>query len=99
MLRPAEGGLLWRTAKADVGQEIALPPQTHRVTYLTLNAIERHFYMEQHKVKGVSTHVNHVGVGSCSHIASLTTYQAFRSVQHFNAASLCPTQGWVLLSS
>ncbi|CAK0735069.1 hypothetical protein CVIRNUC_000523 [Coccomyxa viridis] len=49
VLRPAEGGLLWRTAKADVGQEIGLPPQTHRVTYLTLNAIERHFYMEQHK--------------------------------------------------
>ena len=57
MLRPAEGGLLWRTAKADVGQEIALPPQTHRVTWLTLNAIERHFYMEQHKVRGTSTSV------------------------------------------
>ena len=51
VLRPAEGGLLWRTAKADVGQEISLPSQTHRVTYLTLNAIERHFYMEQHKVR------------------------------------------------
>ena len=99
MLRPAEGGLLWRTAKADVGQEIALPPQTHRVTYLTLNAIERHFYMEQHKVKGVSTHVSNVRVGSCSHIPSSTAYQAFRSVQHLNAARLCPTQGWVLLSS
>ena len=51
------GGLLWRTAKADVGQEIALPPQTHRVTYLTLNAIERHFYMEQHKVRDTPTGV------------------------------------------
>ncbi len=29
--------------------EISLPPQTHRITYLTLNAIERHFYTEQHK--------------------------------------------------
>ena len=49
MLRPAQGGLLWRTAKTDVIGEISLPPQTHRMTYLTLNAIERHFYMEQHK--------------------------------------------------
>ena len=50
VLRPAEGGLLWRTAKADVLDEIKLPQQTHRMTYLTLNAIERHFYMAQHKV-------------------------------------------------
>ena len=55
MLRPAEGGLLWRTAKADVAHEISLPPQAHRITYLTLNAIERHFYMEQHKVRGAPT--------------------------------------------
>lgn len=50
VLRPADGGLLWRTAKADVEGEISLPPQSHRTTCLTLNAIERHFYMEQHKV-------------------------------------------------
>ena len=50
VLRPAEGGLLWRTARADVLGQIGLPPQTHRMTYLTLNAIERHFYLAQHKV-------------------------------------------------
>ena len=50
VLRPAEGGLLWRTAKVDIVDEIKLPQQTHRMTYLTLNAIERHFYIAQHKV-------------------------------------------------
>ena len=54
MLRPAEGGLLWRTAKVDVIHEINLPQQTHRLTYLTLNAIERHFYIAQHKVPFLS---------------------------------------------
>ena len=54
-LRPAEGGLLWRTAKVDVLDEIKLPQQTHRMTYLTLNAIERHFYIAQHKVPFLPT--------------------------------------------
>lgn len=49
VLRPAEGGLLWRTAKADVEHELMLPPQSHRTTFLTLSAIERHFYMRQHQ--------------------------------------------------
>lgn len=49
-LRPAEGGLLWRTAKADVAHELALPPQSERTTLLQLSAIERHFYMRQHQV-------------------------------------------------
>ncbi|CAL8467045.1 g6581 [Coccomyxa elongata] len=48
-LRPAEGGLFWRTSKADVAHELALPPQSHRTTFLTLSAIERHFYMRQHQ--------------------------------------------------
>ena len=89
MLRPAEGGLLWRTAKADVGQEIALPPQTHRVTYLTLNAIERHFYMEQHKVKGAPTSVWQCQGGLlciCNQITSVNAYQAFGAVQHLRKA-------------
>ena len=55
VLRPAEGGLLWRTAKVDVIHEIKLPQQTHRLTYLTLNAIERHFYIAQHKVPFLTT--------------------------------------------
>ncbi len=48
-LRPADGGLLWRTAKKDVEHELTLPPQSHRTTFLTLSAIERHFYMRQHQ--------------------------------------------------
>ncbi len=49
-LRPAEGGFFWRMSKADVAHELALPPQSHRTTFLTLSAIERHFYMRQHQV-------------------------------------------------
>ncbi|EIE26712.1 hypothetical protein COCSUDRAFT_59229 [Coccomyxa subellipsoidea C-169] len=48
-LKPAEGGIFWRTSKADVAHELALPPQSHRTTFLTLSAIERHFYMRQHQ--------------------------------------------------
>ena len=50
-LRPAQGGLLWRTAKADVAHELGLPGQSARMTHLTLSAIERHFYMTQHKAR------------------------------------------------
>ena len=50
-LRPAAGGLLWRTAKADVAHELGLPGQSARMTRLTLSAIERHFYMTQHKAR------------------------------------------------
>ena len=49
VLRPADGGLLWRTAKADVEHELTLPPQSQQTTFLTLSAIERHFYMRQHQ--------------------------------------------------
>ncbi len=50
-LRPAEGGLLWRTAKADVAHELGLPPQSGRTALLQLSAIERHFYMRQHQAR------------------------------------------------
>ncbi|OQR94893.1 hypothetical protein ACHHYP_00833 [Achlya hypogyna] len=39
--------LLWRNRKADVEAQIALPPQTTRVEWLELSAIEAHFYEEQ----------------------------------------------------
>ncbi len=32
LLRPAAGGLMWRTAKLDVVHELALPAQHHHVT-------------------------------------------------------------------
>jgi E3 ubiquitin-protein ligase SHPRH len=51
VLRPAEGGLLWRTAKADVEHEMKLPLLSYRTTFLTLSAIERHFYMRQHQAQ------------------------------------------------
>ena len=49
-LRPGGGGLMWRTAKADVADELGLPPQHARLSRLGLSAIERHFYNRQHQV-------------------------------------------------
>lgn len=49
-LRPGGGGLMWRTAKADVAAELGLPPQHARLARLALSAIERHFYNRQHQV-------------------------------------------------
>eukprot|EP00887_Chlorella_sp_A99_P002685 scaffold6.g2685.t1 len=34
LLRPALGGLLWRSSKADVADELGLPPQHHHLTRL-----------------------------------------------------------------
>ena len=47
-LKPSLGGLLWRTAKADVVHELGLPPQQQHTSQLHFNAIERHFYSRQH---------------------------------------------------
>ena len=50
ILRPAGGGLMWRSSKADVAAELGLPPQHERATPLQLSAVERHFYNRQHQV-------------------------------------------------
>lgn len=44
LLCPVTGGLMWRTAKADVLAEMGVPPQHHHTTVLRLSAIERHWY-------------------------------------------------------
>lgn len=44
LLCPVTGGLMWRTAKADVAAEMGMPPQHHHTTVLRLSAIERHWY-------------------------------------------------------
>ena len=49
LLRPAVGGLLWRSSKADVKEELGIPPQHHHLTNLDFSAIERHFYGRQHQ--------------------------------------------------
>jgi len=48
LLKPSQGGLLWRTAKADVAHELGLPPQHQHTSSLQFSAIERHFYSRQH---------------------------------------------------
>ncbi|KAK9844148.1 hypothetical protein WJX81_006007 [Elliptochloris bilobata] len=53
-LRPGGGGLMWRTAKADVAAELGLPPQHARLARLALSAIERHFYTRQHQACAAS---------------------------------------------
>lgn len=49
LLSPKTGGLLWRSSKADVSSELALPRQHHHLSTLTFSAIERHFYSRQHQ--------------------------------------------------
>ena len=50
MLKPASGGIMWRTAKRDVAVELGVPAQRHSLVSLRLSAIERHFYQRQHQV-------------------------------------------------
>ncbi len=50
VLKPALGGIMWRTAKRDVAAELGVPPQHHSLINLRLSAIERHFYQRQHTV-------------------------------------------------
>ncbi|CAI5951259.1 unnamed protein product [Closterium sp. NIES-64] len=40
--------LMWRHNKADVADELALPPQRQLLTVLRFSAIEAHFYRQQH---------------------------------------------------
>ncbi|CAI5494332.1 unnamed protein product [Closterium sp. Naga37s-1] len=40
--------LMWRHHKADVADELALPPQRQLLTVLRFSAIEAHFYRQQH---------------------------------------------------
>ncbi|CAI5997648.1 unnamed protein product [Closterium sp. NIES-64] len=40
--------LMWRHNKADVADELALPPQRQLLTVLRFSAIEVHFYRQQH---------------------------------------------------
>lgn len=49
LLNPSAGGLLWRSSKADVSSELALPRQHHHLSTLKFSAIERHFYSRQHQ--------------------------------------------------
>jgi hypothetical protein len=65
-LRPGGGGLMWRTAKADVAHELGLPPQHARLSRLALSAIERHFYARQHQARAFPA-----GVQDLPHIPGL----------------------------
>ncbi|RZC55977.1 hypothetical protein C5167_014829 [Papaver somniferum] len=41
--------IMWRSSKADVADELQLPPQKDSVAWLTFSAIEAHFYQRQHE--------------------------------------------------
>lgn len=47
--RHSGGGLLWRTGKRDVRQQLGLPEQTTDVVWCRLSEVERHFYDEKEK--------------------------------------------------
>lgn len=44
LLSPSLGGLLWRNSKADVADQLGLPPQHTLTTHLHMSAVERYFY-------------------------------------------------------
>lgn len=39
---------MWRSTKAQVADELGLPPQDERLTWLKFSPIEAHFYRQQH---------------------------------------------------
>uniref|UniRef100_A0A2P2MDB4 RING-type domain-containing protein n=1 Tax=Rhizophora mucronata TaxID=61149 RepID=A0A2P2MDB4_RHIMU len=41
--------IMWRSSKLHVADELQLPPQEERVSWLTFSAIEEHFYQRQHE--------------------------------------------------
>ncbi|KAI3991562.1 hypothetical protein MKX01_040572 [Papaver californicum] len=41
--------IMWRSSKADVADELQLPPQKDSVAWLTFSAVEVHFYQRQHE--------------------------------------------------
>jgi len=41
-------GLMWRSTKAQVADELGLPPQDERFAWLRFSPIEAHFYRQQH---------------------------------------------------
>lgn len=84
LLRPAAGGLLWRSAKADVKNELGIPPQYHHLTNLKFSAIERHFYARQHQ-ECVGAASNAVGTQILS--AAQTAARAMLTAAHRAANS------------
>lgn len=49
LLQPSSGGIMWRTRKVDVKEDLDLRPQTVSITSLDLSEVERHFYKQQHQ--------------------------------------------------
>ena len=49
VLKPSAGGIMWRSSKKDVEQELRLPEQTPCHNKLRFSNIERHFYDRQYQ--------------------------------------------------
>jgi E3 ubiquitin-protein ligase SHPRH len=49
LLKPSIGGLMWRSSKSDVADELNLPEQIIYPTRLDFSKIERHFYSRQYE--------------------------------------------------
>lgn len=41
--------IMWRSSKVHVWDELQLPPQEERVSWLSFSPIEEHFYQRQHE--------------------------------------------------
>ena len=55
LLQPSSGGIMWRTRKVDVKEDLDLRPQTVSITSLDLSEVERHFYKQQHQECSLSS--------------------------------------------
>lgn len=42
-------GLMWRSTKSQVSDELGLPPQDERFSWLRFSPVEAHFYRQQHE--------------------------------------------------
>lgn len=41
--------IMWRSSKVDVAEELQIPPQEERVSWISLSPIEEHFYQRQYE--------------------------------------------------
>jgi RNase P protein component len=54
IVNPAQGGIMWRTSKESVSDELGIPRQLSKVECLDLSAVERHAYQRRHKETAAS---------------------------------------------
>ena len=72
-LEKALSRVLWRTAKADVIDQIDIPDQSQEIHWLQFSPVEEHFYRRQHIecAQDVQRKINRFGLGSDQSMSEL----------------------------